>query len=295
MSDSTSPLPQVIIYTDGGADPNPGPGGWGAVLLFGDQKRELSGGEEQTTNNRMELTAALEALRALGQACQVELYTDSEYLKNGITKWLSGWAKKGWLDSKGEPVKNADLWQALQPVVRQHQIEWHWVRGHTGNEHNERAHVLASASIPRQTFTAQADLTQVYLQTSGAESGVGRCGWAARIIRGGGEEILQGRHAQMGINGFAVYAILEILRQLGPDEPLQIFTTNAYLHDGAKSWLPGWKAGGWQKPEKFKSEWQAMDAALSGRSVQWVKAKIKDFPHGFHNLEKLAQVARDSR
>ncbi len=139
--------PQVIIYTDGGARPNPGgPGGWAALLISGGHERELSGAEAASTNNRMELTAAIMALEALREPCQVTLYTDSQYLKNGITQWLPTWLRKGWKTSARRPVKNQDLWQRLHHAGRQHEISWRWVRGHAGNRANQRVDRLAASA-----------------------------------------------------------------------------------------------------------------------------------------------------
>ncbi len=138
--------PQVTIYTDGGAKPNPGPGGWAALLIYGTAEKELSGGARSTTNNQMELTAAIEALDALTQPCQVTLYTDSEYLKKGITEWLPGWVKKNWQTSARQPVKNQALWERLHAATQRHQITWKWVRGHNGNALNERVDQLATAA-----------------------------------------------------------------------------------------------------------------------------------------------------
>ena len=138
----------VIIYTDGGCVPNPGIGGWGAILQYNDTVKELSGGARQTTNNRMELTAALEALKALKRPCKIELYTDSEYLRNGITTWLPAWKRRGWQRKSG-PVKNQDLWQELDEQAQKHQIDWRWVRGHTGDLYNERCDQLAADMITR--------------------------------------------------------------------------------------------------------------------------------------------------
>ena len=143
---------QVTVYTDGGAKPNPGgPGGWAALLISGEHRRELSGAEPATTNNRMELTAAIMALEALKEPCKVTLYTDSQYLKNGITLWLPGWLRKGWKTSARKPVKNQDLWQRLHAASQRHEVYWRWVRGHAGNPANQRVDRLASAA--RETLT----------------------------------------------------------------------------------------------------------------------------------------------
>ncbi len=137
---------EVIVYTDGGCVPNPGVGGWAAVLLSGDRRREIFGGESDTTNNRMEMTAAIEALTALRTRCDVVMHTDSEYLKKGITEWLPKWQRNGWKTRTG-PVKNADLWQRLQEQVDRHHVRWEWVKGHSGVEENERCDALVGEAI----------------------------------------------------------------------------------------------------------------------------------------------------
>jgi ribonuclease HI len=140
-------LPSVKIYTDGACSPNPGPGGWAVLLRFGDHKKELTGGEADTTNNRMELTAAMKALQALNRPCKVAFYTDSEYLKKGITEWLPAWRRRNWKRKKGA-LANVDLWQALEAAMSPHEIDWHWVRGHAGDRDNERVDFLARRAIP---------------------------------------------------------------------------------------------------------------------------------------------------
>ena len=137
----------VAIYTDGACRGNPGPGGWGAVLLYGNHRREISGASADTTNNRMELTAAIRALEALNRPSAVDLYTDSTYLKDGITRWLPNWKARGWRTAAKTPVKNRDLWEALDALVGRHDVTWHWVRGHAGNAENERADTLARAAL----------------------------------------------------------------------------------------------------------------------------------------------------
>jgi ribonuclease HI len=138
-------LPEVEIFTDGACKGNPGPGGWGAILRSGGKECELSGGESPTTNNRMELMAAIEALKALKKPCHVQLWTDSVYVRDGITKWIHGWRRNGWKTSDKKPVKNAELWQALIDASAPHRVDWHWVKGHAGHPENERADQLACA------------------------------------------------------------------------------------------------------------------------------------------------------
>jgi ribonuclease HI len=137
----------VVIYTDGACKGNPGPGGWGALLRWGDHEKELFGGSHQTTNNRMELMAVIEALSALKQRCQVAVYTDSAYVKNGITVWIHGWKQRGWRTADKKPVKNVELWQRLDALAGQHDVRWHWVRGHDGDPGNERADALANRGV----------------------------------------------------------------------------------------------------------------------------------------------------
>lgn len=135
---------KVIIYTDGGAKPNPGAGGWAALLIYGEHQREISGGERHTTNNQMELTAAIEALNALSRPCEIDFYTDSQYLKKGITEWIAKWRKNGWQTADKKPVLNQALWQRLDQLAQIHTVQWKWTRGHAGNPYNERVDQLAT-------------------------------------------------------------------------------------------------------------------------------------------------------
>jgi len=137
----------INVYTDGACKGNPGPGGWGAVLEFDGREREMYGGEPATTNNRMELTAVIEALSALKRPCRVVLHTDSQYVQKGITEWIGGWKARGWKTAAKEPVKNVDLWRKLDEVVRDHEIRWVWVKGHAGHDGNERADALANKGV----------------------------------------------------------------------------------------------------------------------------------------------------
>jgi ribonuclease HI len=139
--------PDVVIYTDGACSGNPGPGGWGAILTAGAHERELCGGERHTTNNRMEITAAIKALEALKRPCRVELHTDSQYLRQGITEWLAGWKARGWKTAAKAPVKNEDLWRELDAARARHHVDWRWVKGHAGHPMNERADALARKGL----------------------------------------------------------------------------------------------------------------------------------------------------
>jgi len=152
MTDTPKPAlaikkPQVTIYTDGACKGNPGPGGWGAWLSSGGHDKELFGGERETTNNRMELTAPIEALASLKRSCDVVVYLDSEYVRKGITEWITNWQRRGWKTADGKPVKNADLWQRLDALRKLHTVEWRWVKGHAGDPGNERADMLANKGV----------------------------------------------------------------------------------------------------------------------------------------------------
>ena len=137
----------VVVYTDGACKGNPGPGGWGALLIFDGREKEIFGGERQTTNNRMELTAVIRALESLKRPCAVDLFTDSQYVKNGIETWIRNWRRNGWKTSDKKPVKNEDLWRALDDAVARHQVKWHWVKGHAEDVDNERADALANRGV----------------------------------------------------------------------------------------------------------------------------------------------------
>lgn len=147
-TDSGTRQPHVTIYTDGACSGNPGPGGWGVILTSGTHRKELSGGEVDTTNNRMELMAAIMSLETLKRPSKVDLYTDSTYVRDGITKWIHGWRRNGWKTAAKKPVKNAELWQRLDAAQKRHYITWHWVKGHAGHPENERADELARGGMP---------------------------------------------------------------------------------------------------------------------------------------------------
>ena len=139
--------PGVTIYTDGACSGNPGPGGWGAILIFGERQKELCGGEPATTNNRMELMAAIQALEALTKPCKIQLFTDSRYVMDGICEWIAGWKARGWKTAAKQPVKNEDLWRRLDTARLRHEVDWRWVKGHNGHELNERADALARKGL----------------------------------------------------------------------------------------------------------------------------------------------------
>ncbi len=290
-----SEKPRVTIYTDGGADPNPGPGGWGVVLFHDASGRlkELSGGEPQTTNNRMELTAAIRALEALKEPCAVHLYTDSEYLQRGITEWLPDWIARDWKRKRGE-LQNEDLWRRLAALLSEHNITWEWVKGHAGNPYNERADALATREI-RAHYADDADVqtgeAEIYLLVS-ARDGVG--GWAALVRFQGDEQVISGSEVDTTSNRLDLLAAVEALSILPEHVSVCIYSYADYLRHGASRWIAGWRKRGWRKkdgePVKHADLWQQLDAGMQSRRVVW--PSLKDEPIPPLEFEDLSERVR---
>ncbi len=287
----------VTIYTDGACSPNPGPGGWAAILRYGEHEKTISGGETQTTSSRMELQAALSALQALKRPCSVALYTDSEYLRQGISEWLARWQEQGWLTSKREPVKNQDLWQALADEAERHDVEWQWVRGHAGDPFNERVDQLARAAIPRPTVSApNDDVVQLFSRASclGAH---GPGGWAVVTRQGSETSSLSGIVVKTTANALELQAAIEGLAALPQPCQVQVYTVSQYLQQGITRWVAGWQARGWQtkqgQPVRHKALWLALQNAMMGKQVEWHCLPGDDRPPESQQAAKLAaQVAR---
>ncbi len=291
MSDK---MPVVTIYTDGGADPNPGPGGWAAILIHQESGvvKELSGGEPATTNNRMELTAAIKALEGMRQPCEVRFFTDSEYLRRGITEWLPDWIRSGW-QRKGGEIQNVDLWQRLSRAAARHTIHWEWVRGHAGNRYNERADALASAAIRSQHApnVAQPADAEIYVRVSC----IGKHGgWAALIRQGQGEQILSGAVNNTTANQLDILATVEALRSVRGARSIRVWSGSDYLRNGVTQWLPGWQRQGWKtksgSPVKNRREWRQLAALLENRQAEWPPAKNLALPE-FSRLDTVARAA----
>jgi ribonuclease HI len=174
MCETCEQMKKVVIHADGGCHGNPGPGGWGVILAYGRHKREMSAGITATTNNRMELQAAIEALSALKEPCEVQFYTDSEYVKNGVSRWLLHWKRNGWRTTSKRPVKNADLWQCLDSSVSKHKVEWHWLKGHAGHVENERCDQLANEEIAKIKKTFSCDQLKTMLAEFSAKDDAGQ-------------------------------------------------------------------------------------------------------------------------
>ncbi len=289
---------KVIIYTDGGADPNPGIGGWAAVLRYGDSEKILTGHEPETTNNRMELQAAIAALQALKRPSPVEFHTDSEYLRQGITEWIDKWARQNWVLKGGKPVSNVDLWQTLWPLVKKHDIAWHWVKGHAGDELNERVDQLARQARLEITPAAQLadDVPRLYVRSS-CKGNPGPGGWGVVLEHHGDTEQNSGSAPATTNNRMEITAVIEGLLLLPPGSSVQVFTTSDYLFQGATQWVHGWRRRNWQKkdgqPVANADLWQALDQLNKNYKIRWINAKGQDSP-ALSEAAKLAATAVSS-
>lgn len=284
MSDTK---PKITIYTDGGCQPNPGPGGWGALLIYPDDERELSGGDLKTTNNQMELTAAITALESLEEPATITLYTDSTYVRNGITEWLAGWARRGWVTSKGDPVKNVELWQRLHAATQRHDINWRWVRGHAGNVHNERVDRLATAArqeitgepvAPKKATTQPAGLpteanSDLHIFINGQyDYKTKRGAWAAVVVDHGEAYEMSGT-AEDTENRAQLLAAIYALESLDKTRVADVFTASEYVQKGISQWVQGWMKKGWKtakgQPVKNSDLWKRLLAQTQKHLVTW--------------------------
>ena len=288
-------LPSVTIYTDGGCNPNPGPGGWAAILLKeGESPRELSGAEPKTTNNQMELRAAIEALRALDEPHQIEFYTDSQYLRQGITEWLSKWEKNGWRRGKSE-LKNRELWQSLAAETKRHRINWHWTKGHAGNKWNERADKLASAQIPRPELPLD-DRNAVHIFAAGSYSGKTKIGgWAVVLRYRDAQKTLSGHEKNTSANRMHLRAAIEGLRAITRPMPIHLYTPSDYLKDGATRWVKGWRANNWQtktgKPVSHRDLWETLFDLTQRYQIRWHVVGKNAMPPEMEQAKRLSQAA----
>lgn len=285
----------ITIYTDGGCNPNPGPGGWAALIITPDgTEQALSGSEVNTTNNRMELTAALQALEALNTTSDIDLYTDSQYLRRGVTEWLAEWQRRGWKKTDGSLVLNRDLWAALARNLHKHRVTWHWVKGHADNPYNERVDRLASAAIPRVARPASQDVIQVYLRVSCVgENG----GWAARIIDADHQHRdLTGRADATTSNRLELAAALAALETIPASELVEVHAASDYLYKGLTQWLPGWEKHHWQnskgEPVKNADLWQALAQLERERTISWLWTRRDGQGSHVDGLDALATQAR---
>ncbi|MBI4769248.1 MAG: ribonuclease HI [Chloroflexi bacterium] len=292
-------LPEVVIYSDGACDPNPGPGGWAALLMFGERRKTITGSEPDTTNNRMELQAVIAALGALKKPCQVRLHTDSEYVQKGVTQHMARWKANGWRTSDKKSVANRDLWEALDQALQRHQVEWVWVKGHAGDPLNEEVDRLAVGMIPRLALPLDdREATHIFTGVSclGA-SGPG--GWAAVARTGDAVREITGREERTSANRLHLLAIATGLETVPESVRVHLYTPSDYAAQGAQQWLKVWAKHGWRtkdgQPVKHGEVWQAILAASEKRPVNWHCLKGEARPAESHRADELArQVARQS-
>lgn len=301
--------PRVAVYTDGGCDPNPGPGGWGAVIKWGTRTWTLSGSDPATTNNRMELhaaAAALALLEGLLGRCHVDIYTDSQYLRQGITEWIKTWAANDWRTREGQPVKNQDLWRLLHRLSQAHQTGWHWLKGHSGHPHNEQADGLAAQarrSISRTVgetgaHTATDDShpsVQIHIKAFCRHSG-GPGGWGAVLRRGKRARQLSGGEPATTAHAMVLRGALEALRALRTRCRVTLCSDADYLIKGATLWAEGWQTRGWRtrngQPVAHRATWEAVLAAARSHQVVWVHVAARaEQPPDFALAGQLAEAA----
>ncbi len=282
----------VTIYTDGACDPNPGPGGWAAILRFGTRQKEINGGESDTTNNRMELRATIEAFGELTRPCIVELYTDSEYLRKGVTEWLPRWQSQQWRTRRKRPVANKDLWEALSSVIQPHEVHWRWVKGHAGHPLNERADSLAKAAITRADFTLT-ETNAIRMFTGASCSGTnGSGGWAVVIHNHKEISTLSGRESNTTSNRLQLLAAAHALSNSPGGQRINIYTPSEYVQRGASQWLPAWQRRNWKTksghPVKNRDLWQAIAEGCVANDVHWYLAKSDQIDQEIKQAHNLA-------
>lgn len=238
----------------------------------------LSGNEPHTTNNRMELQAAIAALRALKRPCQVEFHTDSQYLRRGISEWLPGWEQRGWKTKAGKPVQNADLWGELSALTHQHTIEWQWVRGHSGNPYNERVDRLARSARLSITPADDTDssVPKLYVRSS-CKGNPGPGGWAAIYETTDGQESTFDHVASTTNNRMELTGIIEGLLMVPVNSAVEIYTTSDYVYQGITQWITGWRQRNWQRkdgqPVANADLWRALDKLTGNYRIRWINAK----------------------
>lgn len=302
--------PVVEVYTDGGCDPNPGPGGWGAIIRWADREWVLRGNDRETTNNRMELHAAAAALAVLDGLlgrCQVDLYTDSEYLRLGITEWIDDWVGRGWQTKGRQPVKNQDLWRVLHRLTQAHDVSWHWLEGHAGHPLNERADRLATQAREalrrsdtraerRKARQATVDGPEVEIAVKSAARGSdGLAGWGAVLRMGDHVKVLSDAAPSTTANAMLIWGATAALRAL--NQPCRVTVTSDadYLIKGASRWIEGWQARGWQtrsgQPVANRKAWEALLEAAAPHQVTWVQARGEEAPPDLARAGELAAEA----
>jgi ribonuclease HI len=286
-------LPEVVICTDGACDPNPGPGGWAALLVSGERRKTLTGAEPNTTNNRMELQAIIAALDALKMPCRVRLHTDSEYVQKGVTEHIARWKAKGWRTSDKKSVANRDLWEALDAAMQCHQIEWLWVKGHAGDPLNEEVDRLAVSMIPRPALPLD-DKEAAHIFTGVSCLGASGPGaWAVIVRTGEAVREFSGREAKTSANRLHLLAIVHGLDAVPAGASAHVYTPSDYAAQGAQQWMKTWARSGWRtkdgQPVKHGDVWRAILHAAEQRRVNWHCLKGEVRPSESERADEIAR------
>lgn len=289
---------KVTIYSDGGADPNPGAGGWAAILRAGGKEKVISGSEPHTTNNRMELQAAISAFQALNRPSEVDFHTDSEYLRQGITEWIGNWESSGWM-KKGKPIANADLWRILNVLVKDHDVEWHWVKGHGSDPLNRRADALArKARLDGAYLTPLPDTVARIFVKGTCKGNPGPGTWAVVLERGDDTEQFSGAVDKTTNNRMELTAAIAGIGRIPEGGAVQVITASDYLYQGASRWIHGWRDRNWRKrdgkPVSNMDLWIEIDGLQANREVSWQSAKVYTSapPSGLEEVKRLANEAK---
>ena len=264
----------VCIYTDGSCSPNPGRGGWAAVLLFASSGKEvrLTGSDRQTTNNRMELTAPLRALQSLADGCQVVLFTDSTYVQKGVTRWLDGWEANGWRTTSGQPVKNKDLWNSLAIEQKRHRVNWRWVKGHGDEYYNLEADTLAMEARRKNRDALIEPQGRIELYPGVTWKHSSGCGsWATVLRYGNHYKVIGGKEENTTANRLYLTAVIAGLNVLKRRLPVTVYTKSGYLQNGLGGWARGWQRHGWQtrygREVRNKMQWQELLTILDSMAI----------------------------
>jgi ribonuclease HI len=295
-------LPEITIYTDGACSPNPGPGGWAAILLRpgAAKPQELCGAQGATTNNQMELRAVLEALKSLPEPHRITLYTDSQYLRRGITEWLPQWQARGWRTSDKSEVKNQELWQALAAETSRHTVAWKWVKGHAGHRWNERADQLACSMLPAAPALPLQEADAIHIFTAASCRGAyGPGGWGAVLRYGDILKKMSGHDPDTSANRMHLTAALRGLQAVKKPLPIHLYTTADYLHEGITKWVKGWQSRGWQtkegKPVTHQDLWQTLTSAAADYKITWHLVSKEKLPDLMTEAKALAGEAARGR
>ena len=289
---------KIRVYTDGACNPNPGPGGWGVAILYPNQKKavELNGGEKETTNNQMELMAAIKGLEKFKEPQNnIVLYTDSQYIRKGITQWIDLWKKNGWQTAEKKSVKNKTLWKRLDDAAQKHGVQWKWVKGHAGNQWNERVDELARKGIPKELKTLPLDdQDAIHIFTAIAFSTKEKIGgWASYLKFKTHTKSISGKINQTTGNRMHILSAIQGLQLIKKKYPIHIYTMSDYLKDGASVWMYNWQKNNWLtkdgQPVKHKDLWVTLEQQVKPYQITWHLVSKRYLPEEMVDVKKIAK------